>query len=161
MDKPANNPANSVRLITGFIAGFLATLTFHQFALTVLYYTGIAPSGPFSMSATSPFGVPAVISLSFWGGVWGILYTMLDNRFPDGFRYWITSFLFGAVPPSLVAFFIVFPLKGLPVAGGWKVPMLVTVILINGTWGVGTGILIKVISALQHNLTRKEKLGTV
>lgn len=160
MDKPANNAAPVIRLIIGFISGFLATLTFHQFTLALLYYAGIASFGPFSMSATSPFGVPAVISLSFWGGVWGIIYETLCNRFPGDFRYWITAFLFGAILPSLVALFIVFPLKGLPLAGGWKVSVLLSVFLINGMWGIGTGILLKIIYGLEHNLARKEKLRT-
>lgn len=160
MDKTTNTAVSIIRLIFGFIAGFLSTLVFHQFSLAFLYYVGIAPFGPFSMSATSPFGVPAVISLSFWGGMWGIIYAMLDRRFPGDLGYWIIAFLFGAILPSLVALFIVFPLKGLPLAGGWKASVLVTVLLINGVWGVGTGILLKILSGLQHQLAQKEKLGT-
>ena len=160
MDKTTNNAASIIRLIFGFIAGFLSTLVFHQFTLALLYYLGIATFGPFSMSATSPFGIPAVISLSFWGGMWGIIYAMLDKRFPRDFGYWIFAFLFGAILPSLVALLIVFPLKGLPLAGGWKASVIATVLLVNGMWGVGTGILLKIISGLQHHLAKKERLGT-
>lgn len=160
MDKAANHAASIIRLIFGFIAGFLSTLVFHQFTLAFLYYAGIAQAGPFSMSATSPFGVPAVISLSFWGGMWGIIYAMLDKRFPGDFRYWIIAFLFGALLPSLVGLLIVFPLKGLPLAGGWKASVIATVLLVNGVWGVGTGILLKILSGLMHNLVKTERLGT-
>lgn len=49
------------------------------------------------LHATQPLGVPAVISLAFWGGVWGILFELIHNRFPRGGGYWLTAFLFGAI----------------------------------------------------------------
>ena len=55
-----------MRILFGFIAGFLATLIFHQVVVALLWWAGVAPFGPFSMAATKPFGVPAVISLAFW-----------------------------------------------------------------------------------------------
>jgi len=36
------------RSLAGFIAGFFATLVFHQLALAILWAVGIAPFGPFS-----------------------------------------------------------------------------------------------------------------
>jgi hypothetical protein len=54
-----------MRTLFNFIAGFLATLIFHQLALALLWWLGIAPFAPFSMAATRPLGVPAVISLAF------------------------------------------------------------------------------------------------
>lgn len=161
MEKTSKTIVYAARLIYGFVAGFLATLIFHQLTLALLYNAGIAPFGPFSWTATRPFGVPAVISLSFWGGVWGIIYAMVDSRFPRDFGYWITAFLFGAILPSLVALFIVFPLKRLPLAGGWKVLLLLTVFLVNGAWGVGTGILLKFMSSLHHNHVIVQRSGTI
>ncbi|MBI5605972.1 MAG: hypothetical protein HY879_21770 [Deltaproteobacteria bacterium] len=132
-------------LLVGFAAGFLATLIFHQLMLTVLWSIGLAPSGPFSMKATQPFGVPAVLSLAFWGGMWGILLALIQGRFPqDG--YWISTFLFGAILPSLVALLVVLPLKGRPIGGGWPPPLLLTVFLNNGAWGIGTGLILKALS---------------
>jgi hypothetical protein len=52
--------------ISGFIAGYLATLVFHQPMLSALWMAGLAPFGPFSMAATQPFGIPVVLSLAFW-----------------------------------------------------------------------------------------------
>lgn len=43
----------STRLLFGFVAGFLATLIFHQLTLTVLWFAGMAPFGPFPMAATA------------------------------------------------------------------------------------------------------------
>jgi hypothetical protein len=86
------------RLLFGFIAGFLATLIFHQLTLAILWGIGLAPFKPFSMVATQPFGVPAVISLAFWGGIWGILFVLIEGRFPPRGAYWVMAFLFGALP---------------------------------------------------------------
>jgi hypothetical protein len=131
------------RVVASFAAGFLATLIFHQLALWVLWQAGVAPFAPFALAATSPFGIPAVFSLSFWGGIWGILFALVDSRFPPRGGYWVAAFLFGAVLPSLVALVIVLPLKGRPMGGGWGLPLLVTAFLINGAWGIGTALFLK------------------
>ncbi len=131
------------KILSGFAAGFLATLIFHQLTLALLWYAGLAPFAPFSMAPTRPFGVPALFSLSFWGGIWGILFAFVDYRLPHRTGYWIAAFLFGGVLPSLVALMIVLPLKGRPMGGGWGLPLLVTAFLINGAWGIGTAIFLR------------------
>lgn len=135
-----------MRTVFSFIAGFFATLIFHQLALALLWWAGVAPFAPFSMAATQPLGVPAVISLAFWGGVWGIVFGLVDNRFPTGSGYCVMAFLFGAILPTLVALLVVIPLKGGPIGGGWHAPLLLTAFLINGAWGIGTGLILKATS---------------
>lgn len=142
-------PNFAARLLLGFVAGFLATLIFHQLTLALLWAIKLAPFGPFAMGPTKPFGVPAVFSLAFFGGLWGIIFVLIDRRFPDRFGYWLTSFLFGAIFPSLVALLIVLPLKGKPMGGGWHPPLLITAFLINGAWGVGTALLVRLFSRCQ------------
>ena len=132
-------------IVVGFIAGFLGTLIFHQLVLMVLRAINLAPFPAFSMQPTSPFGIPAVFSLAFWGGIWGILYAFIHRRFPAGAGYWFSAFVFGAVFPTLVALLIVLPLKGKPMGGGWHPPLLITALLINGAWGIGTGIILKLV----------------
>lgn len=131
------------RALFGFVAGFLATLIFHQLALAALWAVGLAPFAPFSLAPTAPLGVPAVLSLAFWGGVWGILLALIEPRFPSGSGYWLAAFLFGALAPSLVAWLVVLPLKGRPLGGGWHPPLLVTALLINGAWGWGSALIFK------------------
>jgi hypothetical protein len=129
--------------MVAFIGGFYAVMVFHQGMLTLLHLSGIAPVSPFPMQPTKPFGVPQVWSLAFWGGIWGILYAAVERRFPGGPAYWLAALMFGAIGPTLVAWFLVFPLKGLPVAAGWKPAGIVTGLVINASWGLGTGLFLR------------------
>jgi hypothetical protein len=138
------------RFLIGFIAGFFATLIFHQLTVLALWAAGVAPFAPFSPAATKPFGIPAVISLSLWGGIWGMIFTLIEKRFPANAAYWVTAFLFGAIFPSLVALLVVLPLKGLPVGGGWHPPLLLTAFLANGMWGLGTGLILTLLASLRR-----------
>ena len=115
--------SSAARLLFGFIAGFVATLIFHQIGLLLLNFVGMTPNMPYNMNSVPPFGVPQFISLSFWGGVWGIIFVVIEPylvRSPGG--YWLGAIIFGAIFPTAVAWFIVRPLKGLPVADVFRVP---------------------------------------
>lgn len=126
-----------MRFVIAFIAGFVATLIFHQGALAALHAGGLAPAAPYPMASTWPLGVPQVVSLAFWGGVWGIvLWAVIRNM--RGLAYWGLCTGVGAIGPTAVAMLVVFPLKDIPVdATKW-----VGGLLLNGIWGLGTGILI-------------------
>jgi hypothetical protein len=68
-------------------------------------------------------------------------------RGASGSRHWLRAILLGAILPTLVALFVVFPLKGLPVGGGWKPDLLVGALLLNGAWGVGVALFMRVIGS--------------
>jgi hypothetical protein len=76
-------------------------LTIRFFA--VLSQIGFTKAGVYSLNATAPLGVPQMISLAFWGGIWGILFAAIEHHFPRGSAYWIYAFLVGAIFPTLVA----------------------------------------------------------
>jgi hypothetical protein len=122
--------------LKAFVAGFLSTLVFHQGLLAILHAAGGTPRAAYSLDPTQPFGVPAVLSLAFWGGVWGILLWLVIAG-AHGPRYWLVALLFGAVVPSAVALLVVLPLKGQPAGGGWKPAVIVGALLLNGAWGIG------------------------
>jgi len=145
---PAANPMqnSTARLFFGFLAGFLATLVFHQLTLALLWSLKVSPFAPFPMTSTWPFHIPAVFSLAFWGGVWGVLYALIDRWFPGGGGYWLIAFLFGAIFPSLIAWLVVLPLKGLSMGGGWHPALLFTGLMVNGAWGIGTGLVLRFLS---------------
>jgi len=145
MNHPALSQHFSLRLISGFGAGLVATLVGHQGIVALLWSMGIAPLVPYSLAVSHPFGIPVFLSLAFWGGVWGIVFAMVEGSFPHGHGYWATAFLFGAILPTLVALLVVLPLKGKPLGGGWHLPLLATALLANGAWGVVTGALVTLV----------------
>ena len=118
-----------------FIAGTLAVPLGHQIVLWILNVAGVIDRAPYAMAPTRPFGVPQVISLSFWGGVWGIILGLILARARDP-KFWWLALIVGAVAPTLVAIFVVAPLKGAPLGGN---PALFAVgLAINGVWGLAT-----------------------
>ena len=128
--------------LKAFLAGFLSTLVFHQGALAILHGAGATPRKPWVMSPVPPLGIPSVLSLALWGGVWGIALWLMIRR-SSGPRHWLLAVFLGAVLPTLVAFFVVFPLKGLPVGGGWKPDLIVGALPLNGAWGLGVAALMR------------------
>ncbi|HEX7126200.1 MAG TPA: hypothetical protein VF406_10580 [Thermodesulfobacteriota bacterium] len=126
-----------------FVAGFVSVLIFHQLMFALLYAVGLVQAAPYNLQPVPPFGVPAVLSAAFWGGVWGIVFALVEPRFPRGPGYWVAAVLFGAVALTVVFWFVVAPLKGLPVGGGWRAAAWVPGLLVNGAWGLGTALLLR------------------
>lgn len=127
-----------------FAAGFFAVLVFHQGILSLLYGIHFQPHAPFPMHPTAPFGVPAIWSLAFWGGVWGLVLLACERWFPRALpAYLVAAILFGAIGPTFFAWFVVFPLKGLPVAAGFRLHGIVTGLSVNAAWGLGTGFFLR------------------
>jgi hypothetical protein len=94
---------------------------------------------PYAMQTTQPFGIPQVWALTFWGGVWGVLFAALLRRY-DGAGLVFASLLLGAVLPTVVAWFLVAPLKGQPVAAGFEPVAMAFGVIVNAAWGLGTGL---------------------
>ena len=126
-------------LLVGFIAGAIAVLVFHQGAYAMLHSMGFTPRAPYSMQATAPWGVPQVWSLTFWGGIWGIVLAASLGRL-DGPRLLVAAAIFGAIVPTLVVWFVIAPFKGQAVMAGGNLHAIATALLVNGAWGLGTGI---------------------
>jgi hypothetical protein len=118
-----------------FIAGTLAVPLGHQPALWLLNAIGFVNRPVFVMTPTKPFLVPQVLSLSFWGGVWGILLGLVLAH-AHGAKFWWIALIFGAIAPTLVAGLVVAPLKGQ--AAGSSAMLFLVGLIINGIWGVGT-----------------------
>jgi hypothetical protein len=75
------------------------------------------------------------------GEVWGIVFVLVEPwlaRSTGG--YLIGAIIFGAVFPTLVAWFVVLPLKGLPVGNGFHFPGILVGPILNGLWGLGTAL---------------------
>jgi hypothetical protein len=126
-------------LLIGFLSGAVAVLLFHQGAFALLHSTGLTQGAAYSMNATAPFGLPQLWSLAFWGGVWGVVLAASLVR-TQGAALVAAAVVFGAVFPTLVAWFVVAPLKGEPVAGGFAPAAMLIGPIVNAAWGLGTGI---------------------
>lgn len=134
---------STTRLFAGFAAGFIAVLVFHQGMVTVLHLAGLSPNPPFPVRATPPFGVPQIWSLAFWGGIWGMVLAMSARHFPRNGGYWLAALAFGAFAPTLVGWFVVQPLRGQALGGGWNPIGMARGLLLNGIWGLGTAWLLR------------------
>jgi hypothetical protein len=128
--------------LKAFIAGFVSTLVFHQGLLWLLYAGGVSPQAPWNMTPVPPLNAPAVMSLAFWGGVWGIVLWALI-RTSRGGAYWAKALVIGALGPSVVAWFVVMPIKGMGFAGGWDPKIIVGALLLNAAWGFGVALLMR------------------
>ena len=127
-----------------FIAGFVATLVFHQSVVAGLDAAGLMPAGikPWSFDPVPPLAVPTVISKAFWGGLWAIVLGFVLRRM-SGAGYWLSWTVLGAVALSLVAIFLVPVLKGQPVPDFMeRFPVYA---LVNAAWGFGTALLLKIL----------------
>jgi hypothetical protein len=141
-----NQNSAGFRFVLAFIAGFLGVVIFHQGMLALLHAVNFTPRAPFPTTPTPPLGIPQIWSSAFWGGVWGLVFAAIAPRFRHDTRYWIAALLFGAIAPTLVAWFVVAPLKNQPIAAGFKPMAMLVGILVNGAWGVGTAVLLSLFS---------------
>lgn len=132
--------------IKAFIAGFVATLTFHQGLLWLFDQQGIVDATAWNMIAVPPLAAPAVISLAFWGGLWGMLLWLLIRR-AQAAGYYVGAALLGAVFPSLVALTLVPLLRGQAieaVMAAWNLHRVGIALALNGAWGLGVAVFMRV-----------------
>jgi hypothetical protein len=128
--------------VKGFAAGFLSVVTVMAAAWWVTRAAGLIPAAAnplWSMTPpVPPFGVPRVINLAFWGGVWGAALALLFRKLEGG-AYWLAWFLAGAIAVAGTAIFIVPVIKGLPIRALTPRSLGVSAFL-NGMWGLGAAL---------------------
>ncbi|MCW2242046.1 hypothetical protein [Azospirillum canadense] len=126
------------RLFLGFLAGGLSHLIFQDGLLAILHFAYLEPALPWSLKPVPPLGVPLSLNLAFWAGLWGVAYAALEPRLTARFG-WLPGGLVYGIPPLAVFWFVVLPLKGLGVGGGFN-PLYIALHLI---YGLGTAILFR------------------
>ena len=133
-------PTLPLWLAVAFICGAISVLLFHQGAAALLHALQLTPRAPYSMNATAPFGVPQLWSIAFWGGARGV--SSSPQRWPgcSSAALVFAATLFGAILPTLVAWFVVAPLKGQPMAAGFVPAAMLIGPIVNAAWGLGTGL---------------------
>jgi hypothetical protein len=136
----------AIYFVKPFIAGFVSTLVFHQGLFALLYLAALVPRAPYDLKGVPPLAIPAVISLAFWGGAWGVtIWPLLKNV--NGPAYWVRAQVISAIASGSVTLFVVSPLKGMPMAGGWDPKIIVSTLILNGTWGLGMALLMRLMRA--------------
>lgn len=124
-----------IPLLFAFIAGFVATLVFHQPVFAAFHSAGVIDRKPYDLTPVPPLGVPSVISLSFWGGLWGMVMIPIIGR-TSGWMWWVAAGVFGAILPTIVAAVVVAPLKKIKMP---RTPaMAILGLAVNAAWGLGT-----------------------
>ncbi|HEX6091948.1 MAG TPA: hypothetical protein VFZ07_01265 [Dongiaceae bacterium] len=132
------------RLFLGFIAGFLSHLIFQGAFGSILYAAHVLPSLPWGLAPMPPFGVPKTLSLGFWAGLWGIAYVLLERRLTARFGWWLGGLVFGLALPLVAYWFVVLPLKGFGVGGGFHLAMVPIEVGFHAIFGIGTAIIYRI-----------------
>jgi len=127
------------RAAFGFLAAAIAVLTFHQGMWEILHLTGMGMPSWFPMDPVPPWGVPKLLNLCFWGGLYGIAFGLLMPKF--SLPMWLCGLITGLIA-AIVGLLLVPAIKGLPVGAGWIPMNWVKSFLINGSWGLGLGIIL-------------------
>ncbi len=128
-----------MRFLIGFVAGALAHLVFQGALGALLYVAGLAPDLVWSLEPLPPLGVPTTVNNMFWDGLWGIVYALLARRLTAMLGLVAGGIAFGFAP-LLVFWFVVLPLKGAGVGGGFEPEMVLRTVGFDAVFGLGTAL---------------------
>ena len=129
------------RALLGFAAGVLSVLSFHQGMWAILHAAGLMPPAPYPTDPVPPLGVPRIANFCFWGGLYGVAFGLALPRLPPRAPLWLLGLGLGLLA-VLILWFVVAPLKGQPVAGGFVPVRMLVGALIHLAWGLGVGIIL-------------------
>jgi hypothetical protein len=136
------------RLAAGFVAGFLSVLVFSNGAIALYHFAGVSvPFAPWSMAPVPPFGVPQTLSTAFFGGIWGSVYAVVEPWLTARLGWLTGGIAFGALP-LLALWFVVFPLKGIPVGGGFTAFAVQLGVVLHAAFGLGLAIFFRIVRHL-------------
>ena len=126
----------------GFVAGFVATLVFHQGTAWIYHAIGLPfPFAPWNLRPNA-YGAPAVLALSFWAGIWGILLAWLLRVRPT-LPTLLVGFILGAIVPSAWGWTVIASMRGVPLFADGNLPLISLVLFVNGVWGWATVLMLQ------------------
>ncbi len=132
-------PSTAVR---GFFAGALSVITAMAATWWLMRAGGYMPANANPLWSwtppVAPFGIPRVINVMFWGGVWGLVLSLLFRGL-SGAKYWLAWFIAGAIAVAGTAIFIVPMIKGEAMRALTAESLLRSGFL-NGMFGLGAGL---------------------
>jgi hypothetical protein len=135
------------RAVLGVLAAALSVLFAHESVVYVLNALGRVSRRAWTMTpAIPPFGVPYLLNLVFWGGLWGILFAFIHPLLP-GRMMWLKGLIFGAMVVVFGGWILVPLIKGqllgLPnqeLFSAFDVQRMLNSTLIVCGYGLGLGI---------------------
>jgi hypothetical protein len=140
-------PSLPMRALLGFVAAVISVLIFHQgmwAALHTLAFPGLTMPPPYPIDPIPPWGIPRIMNLCFWGGLYGIVFGLTLPRLTA--PLWLCGLGLGVIA-ALVGILVVPAVKGLPIGSGWILLNWVRSLLINGFWGIGVGLILPQLTA--------------
>ena len=142
-------PSPAARAALGGLAAALSVVIFHQGMVAALHAGGLLANAPYNLAPYGPLRVPYLADLCFWGGLYGVLFGLALPRLPR--PLWLSGLGLGLLAAT-VGWFVVAPLKGLPLAAGWQPAAMLRSVAINGAWGIGVGLIAPLLLARRHRL---------
>jgi hypothetical protein len=130
------------RLLLGFFAGVLSHLIFQGALGGILHAANLIPALPWSLMPVPPLGVPKSLSLAFWAGLWGIAYALLERQLTARLSWWLGGLVFGLAPLA-VYWFVVLPVKGAGMGGGFHLAMVPIEVAFHLVFGIGVAIIFR------------------
>jgi hypothetical protein len=128
--------AAPTRVFLGCVAGAISVLIFHQTTLQIFFWLGLAPQAAFRVGHVPPFNMPMVLSITFWGAVYGGVFGLLMPRMRG--PIWLNG-LFLGLCAMLISWFVFLPLNGKPMAFAWHAWPMLRSCVAYGVWGLGVG----------------------
>jgi hypothetical protein len=128
-----------MRAFLGCVAGAISVLVFQQGMWTLLHAAGQMTLAPYPIRPVPPFGVPQIADLCFWGAVYGGLFSVFHPRVAA--PSWLCGLGLGFIT-TLIGWFVVLPLKGMPAANGWVPGVMFRFLLLNLAWGIGISLIL-------------------
>ncbi len=127
-------------LLRGIVAAAISVVAVHQVIVLIVNKLGLWPAKPYSMAPIGPMGVPTIVNSIFWGGVWGVVYSLFHQYLPAG-PTWLQGMIFGWLMLVFSNSLLVPLLKGQPLFFGFDFKKLLAVFLILSGFGAALALL--------------------
>ena len=130
------------KIVLGFIAGAIATVTVHEIISALFHNPGIWTGWPrpsWNMDPAEMTGIPQIVSDMFWGGLWGSLFGLILGDRPHGSTT-LKGILMGLIGPALIGVFLVIPFftGRFPMFFGGESSKIIPVLVILAGFGAAT-----------------------
>ncbi len=145
-----------VRFTDGFFAGFVAGLAAAAVNTLAIWLAGVTGLAAGIGAAAATFSLEEILSRLAFGALWGMVFAPL--AFISKIERLVAYGVVFSAAPTVVQWFVVFPLKGSGVFGlDLGVPTTLMVIAYNALYGLVLGFLFRFIFGATREVTDSER----